>query len=273
MAHYLVVANRTLGGEALTAQLGGIVLNDPDTSFQVVVPVIRTAMASVEIGGAMGGIAVLDAEAHTYARIAAQERLDELLAWFRAMRVPASGEVVVGDPVPVVAALVAERECAGLLVSTLPSTLSRWMRMDLPQRLRRRVGIPVTVIAAGDDEPIIPGGDDAGDDASVDEPTGDDPAAGETGDIRPNLDTPERAPAEGRQAPVPESVYKIIELVGTSTESWEKAATAAVRTAQQSLRDLRIAEVVQLDLVVGDGEAPVYRAKVKVSFKYRASDS
>ena len=65
-----------------------------------------------------------------------------------------------------------------------------------------------------------------------------------------------------------ESVYKVIEMVGTSTESWEKAATAAVETASQSLRDLRIAEVVELDMQLEDGKVHTYRAKVKVSFKY-----
>ncbi len=65
-----------------------------------------------------------------------------------------------------------------------------------------------------------------------------------------------------------ESVYKIIELVGTSTESWEKAATAAVNRASKSLRDLRIAEVSQLDLQLEGGKIRAYRAKVKVSFKY-----
>jgi len=65
-----------------------------------------------------------------------------------------------------------------------------------------------------------------------------------------------------------ESVYKIIELVGTSTESWEKAAAAAVRLAGKSLRDLRVAEVVSLDLHLEDGKIMAYRAKMKVSFKY-----
>ena len=65
-----------------------------------------------------------------------------------------------------------------------------------------------------------------------------------------------------------ESVYKVVELVGTSTESWEKAASAAVERASQSLRDLRIAEVVQLDLQLENGQVSAYRAKVKVSFKY-----
>ncbi len=65
-----------------------------------------------------------------------------------------------------------------------------------------------------------------------------------------------------------ESVYKMIELVGTSTESWEKAAAAAVARAGQTLRDLRIAEVAQLDMQIKDGKVDTYRAKVKVSFKF-----
>ena len=67
---------------------------------------------------------------------------------------------------------------------------------------------------------------------------------------------------------MPESVYKVIELVGTSTESWEKAAAAAVRQAAQKLRDLRVAEVSELDMQLKDGEVQSYRAKVKDSFKY-----
>ncbi len=65
-----------------------------------------------------------------------------------------------------------------------------------------------------------------------------------------------------------DSVYKVIELVGTSKESWEKAAASAVAVASKSLRDLRVAEVVQLDLNVENGKIAAYRAKVKVSFKY-----
>lgn len=65
-----------------------------------------------------------------------------------------------------------------------------------------------------------------------------------------------------------ESVYKVIELVGTSEESWEKAATAAVSLASKTLRDLRIAEVVELDMQLEDGKVRTYRAKVKLSFKY-----
>lgn len=65
-----------------------------------------------------------------------------------------------------------------------------------------------------------------------------------------------------------ESVYKVIELVGTSTDSWEKAAAAAVQRASKTLRDLRVAEVTQLDMTMADGKIEAYRAKLKVSFKY-----
>jgi hypothetical protein len=65
-----------------------------------------------------------------------------------------------------------------------------------------------------------------------------------------------------------DSVYKVIELVGTSTQSWEDAAKAAVERAGKSLRDLRVAEIVQLDMQLDDGKIEAYRAKIKVSFKY-----
>jgi flavin-binding protein dodecin len=67
---------------------------------------------------------------------------------------------------------------------------------------------------------------------------------------------------------MPESVYKVIELVGTSTDSWEKAARAAVERASKTLRDLRVAEISQLDMHLENGKVLAYRAKVKVSFKY-----
>jgi flavin-binding protein dodecin len=66
-----------------------------------------------------------------------------------------------------------------------------------------------------------------------------------------------------------DSVYKVIELVGVSTESWEKAATTAVERASKSLRDLRIAEVVQLDMQIENGKVKGFRARLKVSFKYK----
>jgi len=71
---------------------------------------------------------------------------------------------------------------------------------------------------------------------------------------------------------MPQSVYKVIELIGTSSESWEKAAAAVVERASQTLRDLRIAEVVQMDLQIEDGKVLAYRTKLKVSFKYEGSE-
>ena len=67
---------------------------------------------------------------------------------------------------------------------------------------------------------------------------------------------------------MPDSVYKVIELVGTSESSWEEAAKNAVETAGESLKDLRIAEIVDLDLKVEEGKVVAYRAKVNLSFKY-----
>ena len=70
-----------------------------------------------------------------------------------------------------------------------------------------------------------------------------------------------------------ESVYTVVELIGTSSQSWEKAAAAAVAQASRSLRDLRVAEVVELDMTLENGKVAAYRAKIKVSFKYEPSVS
>ncbi len=72
---------------------------------------------------------------------------------------------------------------------------------------------------------------------------------------------------------MPDSVYKVITLVGTSTESWEKAATNAVETAAKTLRDLRIAEVEECDMQIENGKVIAYRAKVRISFKYLGKET
>lgn len=72
---------------------------------------------------------------------------------------------------------------------------------------------------------------------------------------------------------MPDSVYKIITLIGTSTESWEKAAATAVERASKSLRDLRVAEVEELDMSLENGKVVAYRAKVRISFKYEGRES
>ena len=71
---------------------------------------------------------------------------------------------------------------------------------------------------------------------------------------------------------MPQSTYKVIELIGTSTKSWEEAAKAAVEKAAEHLRELRVAEVVEQDIVITNGKVEAYRTKIKVSFKYEAHD-
>lgn len=69
-----------------------------------------------------------------------------------------------------------------------------------------------------------------------------------------------------------ESVYKVIELIGTSSESWEKAVANAVETASKSLRDLRVAEVQEFDVTIENGKVALYRAKINLSFKYHMDE-
>jgi flavin-binding protein dodecin len=71
---------------------------------------------------------------------------------------------------------------------------------------------------------------------------------------------------------MPKSTYKVIELIGTSDKSWEEAAAVAVERAAEHLRELRVAEVVEMDMVIADGKIELYRTKVKVSFKYEGHE-
>jgi flavin-binding protein dodecin len=77
-------------------------------------------------------------------------------------------------------------------------------------------------------------------------------------------------PKRERRRAMPDSIYKVVQLVGTSSVSWEDAAKRVVDVASQSLRDLRVAEIVQLDLKIEDGKVVAYRAKVNLSFKFEA---
>ena len=226
MASYLVVANKTLGGDGLGAQLRRVIDSDRTATFVVIVP-LQTPVA-MDSGGAMGGIAVSYSDV-AYFEEAAQERLTALLDWFRDARVNATGEIVRGDPLVAIDRVVRSQRFDEIIVSTLPARFSRWLRLDLPQKMARRFQMRVTTVTPTDSNEELP-----------------------------------RAPSASRQRkkdPMTESVYKIIELVGTSTESWEKAAAAAVSTASRSLRDLRVAEVAELDLVIEDGEVSAYRGR------------
>ena len=246
MGSVLVVANQTLGGEALSAHLRRVIEADRSVRFVVVVPV---ATPVLDVGGAMGamsGVTMVDASMQEHLNDVAEDRLRVVLEWLRNAGVAAEGTVV-GDPMVAMQAAMASQKFDEIVISTLPARVSGWLRQDLAHRAARRFAVPVTTITAADD--TLPQS---------------------TAPVDNSLTTPS-APRE--RAPMAESVYKIIELVGTSTESWEKAAAAAVSRASETLRDLRVAEVAQLDLVIENGVVSAYRAKVKVSFKYEGDGS
>jgi len=237
----LVVANQTLGGEALSAHLRRVIQTDPSVRFVVVVPVAAPVLDVGGAMGAMGGVAMIDTSLQDHLSDVAKDRLRIVLQWLRDAGAVAEGSVV-GDPMVAMQAAAKAQAFDEIVISTLPARVSGWLRQDLAHRAARKFAVPVTTITAADDS--LPPAK-----ASVTKTT-----------------TTTSAPRE--RAPMAESVYKIIELVGTSTESWEKAAAAAVTRASETLRDLRVAEVVELDLVIENGVVSAYRAKVKVSFKY-----
>ncbi len=241
MGSVLVVANQTLGRQVLGAHLRRMIDADRNTRFVVIVPVPAPVL---DVGGAMGamsGITVIDPALQDHLGDLARDRLREVLAWLRDAGVEAEGSVV-GDPMAAMEAAVAAHAFDEIVISTLPARVSGWLRQDLAHRANRRFSVPVTTITAADE-----------------------PLPSTTAAATPSSKVTS-APRE--RVAMTESVYKIIELVGTSTESWEKAAAAAVLRASQTVRDLRVAEVAELDLVIENGVVSAYRAKVKVSFKY-----
>jgi len=248
VSSFLVVANKTLGGEGLAAHLRRVMDSNPAAGFVVVVP--YSTPVPVDAGGAMGGIAVVDSETEEYLEKTARGRLDILLGWLRDAGANATGEVVRGDPVVAMERVAKSHTIDEIIISTLPTRISQWLRMDLVHRVSRRFAVPITtVMATTADEALPPV---VRHEARADSAT--------------TASTTQKT--NGKRYAMGESVYKIIELVGTSPESWEKAAAAAVTKASKTLRDLRVAEIAQLDLVIDDGVVSAYRAKVKVSFKY-----
>ena len=244
MTSFLVVANKTLGGEGLAAHLRQVIASNPASDFVVVVPF--SAPVPVDAGGAMGGIAVIDLETEEYLENTARGRLNALLGWLRAAGVAAEGEVVRGDPVASMERVAKSHTFDEIIISTLPERISQWLRMDLVRRVSRKFEVPITTVIGTANDELVP------------------PAERLVGANAPEAASPS---SNGKRVAMGESVYKIIELVGTSTESWEKAAAAAVTKASKTLRDLRVAEIAQLDLVIDNGVVSAYRAKVKVSFK------
>ena len=245
MASFLVVANKTLGGEGLAAHLRRLIEKSPAASFVVVVPF--SAPVPVDAGGAMGGIAVIDLETEEYLESTARGRLETLLDWLRSAGVSARGEVVRGDPVAAMERVAQSEKFDEIIISTLPERISQWLRIDLVHRAARKFSTPISTVVGTSNDEVLP------------------PTAALVNRAAARQST---ASSNGKKVAMGESVYKIVELVGTSTESWEKAAAAAVTKASKTLRDLRVAEIAELDLVIDDGVVSAYRAKIKVSFKY-----
>jgi hypothetical protein len=144
MAHYLIVANQTLGGDRLTGHLAELAAAGPCT-VHLVVPVTQTEGLHQWDYPAIDRL-VPDAE--RIARALAEARLEHELSRLHAAGVAATGEVVEADPLERVRALLAEQHVDGVVVATLPRRLSRWLVMDLPHRLTRATAVPVTHLEA-----------------------------------------------------------------------------------------------------------------------------
>ena len=144
MAHYLIVANQTLGGERLTQHLAELAAAGPCT-VHLVVPVTQTEGLHQWDYPAIDRL-VPDAE--RIARALAEARLDHELGRLHELGVGATGEVVEADPLERIRAVLADQHFDGVVVATLPRRLSRWLVMDLPHRLTRATAVPVTHLEA-----------------------------------------------------------------------------------------------------------------------------
>src|SRR3954452_18233950 len=150
MASVLVVANQTLGGEALSAHLRRVIQADRDVHFVVLVPV---APPVLDVGGAMGamsGMAMIDTSMQEHLNDVAEERLRVVLDWLRGEGVTAEGAVV-SDPMAAMHDAVAGHTFSEIVISTLPARVSGWLRQDLAHRAARKFAVPVTTITAADD--------------------------------------------------------------------------------------------------------------------------
>lgn len=145
----LVVANRTVGGDELAAAIRRRLESGP-CEFHLVVPVASPVAAAVASGVAVGDGANMTTTASLEVRDErqiARERLEYGLEWIAGFGAPATGELSTDcDTAAAVAAIVAEAPFAEIIVSTLPTTISRWLRQDLPHRIERRAQVPVTVV-------------------------------------------------------------------------------------------------------------------------------
>lgn len=154
MARYLVLANRTLGGARLAAHLDEVIAADAEASFVVVVPLRAPALVGAD--PVSSGVTCFDWETLVAARDDARARLEALLGWFEAAGVEAQGHVLESDPLTAVERVLRRHPVDAVIVSTLPARLSRWLRVDLPSRLGRRCGLPLTTIVDDDRSFALP---------------------------------------------------------------------------------------------------------------------
>lgn len=144
----LVVANQTIGG----ADLVSAISERAGSHVHLLVPVPPTPPTAIAVGlAAAESVAITTVDLPDQREIA-RERLAGGLRWLRTLDVEATGEIVATDPVDDVAAAVERLAAAEVIVSTLPSRLSRWLRQDLPRKIERRVTVPVTVVQARADD-------------------------------------------------------------------------------------------------------------------------
>ncbi len=146
------MANETLGGAELRAAVEQKIAAGSER-FHLVVPVPLGPPPAIAVGLATAEVVMISDLDLPDQRTVATERLEHGLAWLRGLGCTADGEIAVSDAVGVVRDVVAKGEITEIIVSTLPSRLSRWLRQDLPSRIGRAVDIPVVVITPEDDEP------------------------------------------------------------------------------------------------------------------------
>ncbi len=148
MPRALIVANRTVGGDGLVAAVEERLATD-DYTFHLLVPVTSSVSTSIALGAMAVDTMPMDALDLPNERERADERLAYGLAWLTELGAAATGEVVTdADTVHAVCRVVQERTIDEVIISTLPTTLSRWLRQDLPHRIERKVTVPVTVVTS-----------------------------------------------------------------------------------------------------------------------------
>jgi GABA permease len=152
MGIVVIVANETLGGADLRAAVEQRIEAGCER-FHLVVPVPLGPPPAIAVGFATAEVVMISDLDLPDQRVVATDRLEQGLAWLREVGCTADGAIATGDAVDAVRAVVEQGHVTEIIVSTLPSRISRWLRQDLPSRIGRAVDIPVVVVTPADDEP------------------------------------------------------------------------------------------------------------------------